>query len=110
MTNPIQFLISEIESLGWYVYRLDSEPAPYPIRWSCSLRYPDGDASLIAFGQGDTIFDALSAAFNAIDRAQPEPKSSTPWSTDLTKPAQIPQSIIERLFKPAQASKPIRRI
>lgn len=69
--TSLDSLLSELYSLGWYLYSLADDPDGRYDHWFCTIRLEAGAASLASFGQGPTASIALSMAIDQIPGAKP---------------------------------------
>lgn len=68
----LEDLLSELTDRGWYLYSLYNLPLDRPaaFQWECTIRCP-GEAPLVAYGQGESAYLAISNAIDGIERAAP---------------------------------------
>ena|SRR5208282_1979796 len=73
-------LLAEVSACGWYVYAINQEPF-HPMPWSVSLRHLD---CLIAYGQGQTIIEALDNAIDQMANSKPHTEPAVNYTIEPT--------------------------
>lgn len=97
----IEDLLTEITERGWYLYSAYSHiDRPIAFSWECTLR--NAEASLVAFGQGETFAIALAFALDNIERAEP---GKLPTFVSYDEPKVDLSAILSKL----QPAEPIKR-